>query len=223
MSSRTCKNVIPDLIRDPYLARRDATSTPFDRVRTGRHGLRVKPTTVRSFVRLRRPFFFCGAGDPHPNPLPQAGEGARHSKSNAPGLLLHRLSGAGAVAPSPLRGEGWGEGSACQDLVGVRKTLLAYPRYTPLKSSPSHDAGCTAVPTAPRTALHSLAGSQRPVLIVFVLSHDFSHWDQALAASMRTLLRTVVGQAHNDRLVVIADLDCLLLRQGHWLDRAAVG
>jgi xanthine dehydrogenase small subunit len=58
---------------------------------------------VLAWVKVPRP------GSPHPNPLP-GGEGTREKDGMTPSLIRREKTEKASIAPSPLWGEGWGEG-----------------------------------------------------------------------------------------------------------------
>ena len=71
---------------------------PLEQLYTGYRQNVMAADEVLVWIKVPKP------GSPHPNPLPQAGEGT--SQPSLP------QAGEGArIAPSPPRGEGWGEGS----------------------------------------------------------------------------------------------------------------
>jgi peptide/nickel transport system ATP-binding protein len=65
------------------------------------------------------------SSDPHPSPLPQAGEGA---KTNGPAQLPPARQGERVLPPLPLAGEGWGEGATSTNvLLDIQNLRVRFP------------------------------------------------------------------------------------------------
>ena len=101
---------------------------PLEDFYTGYRKTVLAPDEVLAWVKVPL------AQDPHPHPLPQAGEGVKagHPHPNPPpqgagaNSSPSAAQGATVVAPSPLRGEGGGEGHAARHFLRAYKISKRY-------------------------------------------------------------------------------------------------
>ena len=155
---------------------------PLEQLYTGYRQNVMTADEVLAWIRVP-----LAGGDPHPNPLPQAGEGVNSQPGTVPGITPSSSGGEGVnsqpgtapgitlsppggegvnsqpgtapgITPSPLRGEGWGEGRA----PARPRPEHPPPHQTP---APAHwpGAACHRPRPLPRPARARPSASPRPV------------------------------------------------------------